>query len=35
VKCKDRNHITIIIKFVDSADPLNKAFKEFVQKNSK
>lgn len=35
VKCKDRNHYTIIIQFVNSADPLNKAFREFVQKNSK
>ena len=35
VKCKDRNHYTIIIKFVDHADPLNRAFKEFVLKNSK
>lgn len=35
VKCKERNHYTIIIKFVDSTDPLNRAFKEFVQKNSK
>jgi acetyl esterase/lipase len=35
VKCKDRNHYTIIIQFVKSDDPLNKAFREFVQKNSK
>jgi len=35
VKCKDRNHYTIIIQFVNTADPLNKAFREFVQKNSK
>jgi acetyl esterase/lipase len=35
IKCKDRNHYTIIIKFVDNTDPLNKAFREFVQKNSK
>lgn len=35
VKCKERNHYTIIIKFVDGTDPLNRAFKEFVQKNSK
>jgi acetyl esterase/lipase len=33
VKCKDRNHYTIIIQFVDNSDPLNKAFREFVQKN--
>lgn len=35
VKCKDRNHYTIIIQFVNSADPLNKAFRDFVQKNCK
>jgi acetyl esterase/lipase len=35
VKCKDRNHITIIVRFVDNEDPLNKAFRDFVQKNSK
>jgi hypothetical protein len=35
MKCKDRNHYTIIIKFVDNADPLNKSFREFVQKNCK
>jgi len=35
VKCKDRNHYTIIIKFVDSTDPLNKTFRDFVQKNCK
>jgi len=35
VKCKDRNHYTIIIQFVNTTDPLNKAFREFVQKNSK
>ena len=35
VKCKDRNHYTIIIQFVKSDDPLNKAFREFVQKNCK
>lgn len=35
VKCKDRNHYTIIIQFINTADPLNKAFREFVQKNSK
>jgi acetyl esterase/lipase len=35
VKCKDRNHYTIIIQFVNNTDPLNRAFKEFVQKNSK
>jgi len=33
VKCKDRNHITIIVQFVNNTDPLNKAFREFVQKN--
>jgi acetyl esterase/lipase len=33
VKCKDRNHITIIVQFVNSTDPLNKAFRELVQKN--
>jgi acetyl esterase/lipase len=35
VKCPNRNHYTIIIQFVNSADPLNKAFKDFVQKNCK
>jgi acetyl esterase/lipase len=35
VRCKDRNHITIIIQFINSTDPLNKAFREFVEKNSK
>ena len=33
VKCADRNHYTIIIQFVNNTDPLNKAFREFVQKN--
>jgi hypothetical protein len=33
VKCKNRNHITIIIQFVNNTDPLNKAFRDFVQKN--
>ncbi len=32
VKCADRNHYTIIIKFIDNTDPLNRAFREFVQK---
>ena len=35
VVCKDRNHYTIIIQFVNTTDPLNKAFRDFVQKNSK
>ncbi|HEY1189330.1 MAG TPA: alpha/beta hydrolase [Gemmata sp.] len=35
VKCKNRNHYTIIIQFIDSADPLNKSFREFVNKNCK
>lgn len=35
VKCTERNHYTIIIKFVDNTDPLNKAFRTFVQKNCK
>ena len=35
VKCADRNHYTIIIQFVKNDDPLNKAFREFVQKNCK
>ncbi len=35
IKCKDRNHYTIIIQFVSNTDPLNKSFREFVQKNSK
>ena len=33
MKCAERNHYTIIIKFVDNTDPLNKAFRAFVQKN--
>lgn len=35
VKCKDRNHITIIVQFVNSTDPLNKSFREFIKANSK
>jgi hypothetical protein len=35
VKCKDRNHYTIIIRFISNTDPLNKSFREFVQKNCK
>ncbi len=35
MKCADRTHYTIVIKFVDHADPLNKAFRAFVEKNSK
>ncbi|MDY3561599.1 alpha/beta hydrolase [Gemmata sp. JC673] len=35
MKCKDRDHYTIIVQFVSNADPLNKSFREFVQKNSK
>lgn len=35
MKCKDRNHYTIIINFIDSTDPLNKSFRDFVQKNCK
>ena len=35
IKCKDRNHITIIVQFVNDTDPLNKSFRDFVQKNSK
>ena len=35
VKCKDRNHITIIVQFVNDTDPLNKAFRAFVRKNCK
>ncbi len=35
IKCKDRNHYTIIIQFVNNTDPLNKSFRDFVQKNSK
>ncbi len=35
MKCKDRNHYTIIIKFVDNSDPLNKAFRDFVAKHNK
>lgn len=35
VKCKDRNHYTIIFQFVNHADPLNQSFREFVQKNNK
>lgn len=35
MKCKDRNHYTIIIQFVNNTDPLNKSFREFIKKNSK
>ncbi len=35
VKCKERNHYTIIIQFVNDADPLNKSFRAFVEKNCK
>ncbi|MCI0703144.1 MAG: alpha/beta hydrolase, partial [Planctomycetia bacterium] len=35
IKCKDRNHYTIIIQFVNATDPLNKSVREFVQKHSK
>lgn len=35
VKCKDRNHYTIIIQFVNRDDPLNKAFRAFVARNAK
>jgi hypothetical protein len=35
VKCRHRNHITIITRFATAADPLHKAFRDFVQKNSK
>ncbi len=35
VRCKDRNHYTIIIQFVNDTDPLNKSFREFVRKNCK
>jgi carboxylesterase type B len=35
IKCKDRTHYTIMLKFVDNEDPLNKAFRDFVKKNSK
>ncbi len=35
IKCKDRNHITIIVQFVNNTDPLNKSFRDFIQKNSK
>lgn len=35
IKCKDRNHITIIVQFVNTTDPLNKSFRDFIQKNSK
>jgi acetyl esterase/lipase len=35
MKCKDRNHYTIIIQFVSNTDPLNKSFRDFVQKNCK
>jgi acetyl esterase/lipase len=33
VKCKDRNHYSIIIQFVHHSDPLNKAFRAFVEQN--
>jgi acetyl esterase/lipase len=32
MKCKDRNHISIITKFVDATDPLHKEFAAFVTK---
>jgi acetyl esterase/lipase len=35
VKCKNRNHYTIIISFMNSADPLSKSFREFLDKNCK
>lgn len=35
VPCKDRNHYTIIIKFVEGTDPLHRAFCAFVKKNSR
>lgn len=35
IKCKDRNHITIIVQFVNNTDPLNKSVRDFVKKNSK
>ncbi len=28
--CKNRNHITIIVKFAEESDPLNQAFRNFV-----
>ena len=33
MKIKDRNHITIIIQFIHHNDPLNKAFRAFVEQN--
>ncbi|MFM8272149.1 MAG: hypothetical protein ACKODX_07410 [Gemmata sp.] len=35
VRCKDRDHITIIVLFVNRTDLLNKSFREFVEKHSK
>src|SRR5262245_8922933 len=33
--CKNRNHYTIIIQFVNNTDQLNKAMREFIAKNCK
>jgi hypothetical protein len=33
--CKRRNHLTIMINFIDPEDTLNKAFREFVIGNRK
>ncbi len=33
--CKHRNHISIITRFASHTDPLNKAFRTFVQKQCK
>lgn len=35
VRCKDRNHYTIIVQFVNGTDPLNKSFRDFMRKNCK
>jgi acetyl esterase/lipase len=35
MKCKDRNHYTIITKFVDTTDPLHTEFRAFVAKHGK
>ncbi len=35
LKCKDRNHISIIMYFAKNDDPLNMSFRDFVKKNAK
>jgi acetyl esterase/lipase len=35
VKCEHRNHVTIVTRFANDADPLNEAFRAFVRKHCK